>query len=467
MQRLRSVAVLRSTHAALVAVALAAVALAAASARAVVAGWPVCLARTAPVRLGLREVSRVRHGRVITLYLRSRAMGDVQPVDVLLPPHYDSSGRTRYPVLLLLHGAGGDDRSWLALGVPRLLGSLPVIAVMPNGSQDGTDGGYTDWAFHAPGRPAPAWETFHMRELLPFIDHAFPAQVGPAGHAVAGISMGGGGATKYAAQYPGTFGYVATFSGEAVPLLPLALGFQPKNCRWGDPALHPALWRGNDSTDLAGNLRGTRVFIRSGTGRPGPLDGPQPPPGSVAGVVWGLRLAIEYGAHLENLDLLHALHAAGVRDVDARFFPGSHSLPYWQRDTRELVAWLRVQLRRPVVAPRVFSVRSVARWFTAWGWTFSVTRRATEFLYATARGGALTLTGSGRVLVTTPAVYGPGARYEVRVGGRRAVIVRASRAGALRFVVSLGPSHLRDQTRFGPGATRGWRRVRATVSSLR
>lgn len=235
--------------------------------------WPTCIPRTTPIAIGIKQVSRTRRGRLETLRLFSRAMGDVQPVDVLLPRRYDASGRTRYHVLYLLHGAGGDYRSWIETGAQRLIGGLPVIAVMPNGTQDGIDGDYTDWVLTAPGapQPAPAWESFHIRELVPFIDSHFPTVASAAGRAIAGISMGGGGATKYAAEYPGTFGYVGTFSGESHPLLPVALAFQSKNCRWGSPATDQVIWRDNDSTDLAGNLRGVRVFIQHRNRAPGPI----------------------------------------------------------------------------------------------------------------------------------------------------------------------------------------------------
>src|SRR5947209_8509027 len=107
--------------------------------------WPTCVPRPAASRVGIREVSRVRQGRLITLQLRSAAMGDVQPVDVLLPPHYDASRRTRYHVLFLLHGAGGSYQSWIDGHLTPLLGNLPVITVMPNGTEHGLDGDYTDW----------------------------------------------------------------------------------------------------------------------------------------------------------------------------------------------------------------------------------------------------------------------------------------------------------------------------------
>ena len=433
--------------------------------RATTPAWPVCAPRTAPVRLGLTELSRTRHGRVLTLMLRSGAMGDVQPVAVLLPAHYDPSGRTRYHVLYLLHGAGGDYHSWLAGGAEQDLGTLPVIAVMPNGSEPGMDGNYTDWFAHASRGTAPAWESYHVDELLPFIDAHFPTLTGAAGRAVVGISMGGGGATKYAAEYPGTFGYVGTFSGEAHPLLPVALAYQPKTCRWGDPATEQVIWRDNDSADLAalGNLRGIRIFIRSGDGTPGPFDSATAPADPVEAAVRRIELLIEYGAHLENESLVAALPASGVRDADVRFFPGSHSWPYWRRDMREFVGWLWTQFRHPPHAPTTITLGSAHTAFSAWGWHFRVNRRVREFVYLRLARDRIRATGSGELAVTTPPAFRPGTRYRVRVGSARHLLV-ADRSGVLRFALDLGPSHRHQQTRFDAGGRRGWRTASATIT---
>jgi S-formylglutathione hydrolase FrmB len=420
--------------------------------------------------VGITHASRTVHGRLVTLRLASRAMRNTQTVRVLLPTHYDRTGRTRYPVLYLLHGAGGTYRSWMdGDHVQRRLGDMPIITVMPNGSepQPGAeppiDGNYTDWWGVPSGSSAtrPAWESFHILELVPYIDRHFPTLPHAAGRAVAGISMGGGGATKYAAEYPGTFGYAATFSGETNPLLPVALAFQPKTCRWGDPAREQVLWRDNDSTNLAGNLTGVRVFIRSGDGTPGPYDPPEPP-GSVAALVQQARLTVEFGAHLESVAFLHALKAAHVKDVDARFFPGSHSDPYWQRDMAEMLPWLRRQLRHPPQTPPAFHVASAHRVFTAWGWRFAVHRSVREFAYLRIRGARLTATGSGRLDVVTPARFLPHRTYRVRIAGRTRR-VRADRRGRLRYAVDLGPSHARQQTSFTADAIRRWRTATATV----
>jgi S-formylglutathione hydrolase FrmB len=414
------------------------------------AAWPDCVERVKPIRLGLSEVSRSTHGRVITLTLRSRAMQGEQKVDVTLPRGYRPSGRTRYPVLYWLHGAGGSYQDWAQDrdGV-RLMGDTPLIVVSPEGAAidaagQRRNGGYADWFGLEVGEPGPAFafESYHVRELIPFIDRHFPTRANPAGRAVAGISMGGGG-MRYAAAFPGTFGYAGSFSGAVAP----APGNE--NCIRGNPQRDQVVWRDNSAIDLAGNLRGTRIFLRSGDGTPGPLDPVPADPG---------RLLTEATAYAGAQLFLDALREEGIREVDAEFYPGSHFHPYWQRELPEFMAWLRTQLRRPPETLRSFSVETARERFTAWGWRFRAHRRVREFTYLRVRGHALRATGSGKLGIVTPPRYRPGAGRLVRIG-RRTRVVTADRRGRLAFRVDLGPSHTRQQTRFGPGAIRGWRTV--------
>ena len=151
-----------------------------------------CDERTTPIQNGLTEARRSVSGRVMTLTLTSRAMAGDQAVNILLPERFDASGRTRYPVLYLLHGAGSDHSNWISsYDIQKLLGDLPVIAVMPDGAATDVTGkrvtgGYTDWfgvPFKTPG-PAPAWESYHIRELVPFIDTHLPTRADAAGRAI-------------------------------------------------------------------------------------------------------------------------------------------------------------------------------------------------------------------------------------------------------------------------------------------
>lgn len=446
-----------------------ALALAAAPARAADSGWPACEARSVPIRIGAREVSSERvDPRLVSIRLRSRATGDVQPLDVLLPRGY--SPKRSYPVLYLLHGAGEGYSSWLdQYPIRRLTSGMRLIVVMPQGS--GTDsagrtvnGGYSDWFGLSPGSPdaVPAWESYDIRELVPFIDRRFGTVGGPAGRAVAGISMGGGGAFRYAAQHPGTFGYAGSLSGELEPTWPAAQAFQPKNCKYGDPASEEVFWRDNDPTVLARNLRGVRLFVRSGDGSPGPYDPSGPPDDPLEAAVAQVRTLVEIGAHQMATDFLAAAEREGVTRVNAGFYAGTHQRAYWNDQLPHLFAWLGRQLDDPVRVRRDFRVASAHSDFTAWRWRFSIDRRVREFLDVRVRGDRLRARGSGRLHVTTPSRYVPGAVHLVAVDGHRLDVVADAR-GRLAFDVSIGPSHRHQQTDFGPGAMSGWDSVRARI----
>src|SRR3954467_10256230 len=60
---------------------------------------------------------------------------------VYTPPGYET-GNQKYPVLYLLHGGGGDEDAWLAMGRANVImdnliaagKAKPMIVVMPNGN---------------------------------------------------------------------------------------------------------------------------------------------------------------------------------------------------------------------------------------------------------------------------------------------------------------------------------------------
>lgn len=84
--------------------------------------------------------NKVPHGKVSLVWYDSKIPGlPRRRMAVYTPPNY-TKGR-RYPVLYLLHGTGGDERSWTELGrAQNILDNLiaakrcvPMIVVMPNG----------------------------------------------------------------------------------------------------------------------------------------------------------------------------------------------------------------------------------------------------------------------------------------------------------------------------------------------
>lgn len=148
--------------------------------------------------------------RTETCTIESALLGREKTCSVYLPDGYDRDERT-YPVLYLLHGAGGNHTDWLLKGNARQIldeaiaegHAVPMIVVMPDASGDGENGtgprmGYFDqreWPY----------ERFFFEELLPAVEQRYRIAGDKANRAIAGLSMGGGGATVYAQHHPELF----------------------------------------------------------------------------------------------------------------------------------------------------------------------------------------------------------------------------------------------------------------------
>ncbi|HMN46671.1 MAG TPA: alpha/beta hydrolase-fold protein [Povalibacter sp.] len=117
-----------------------------------------------------------------------------------LPTDYDRSD-ARYPVLYLLHGNGQKAYDWVSSGhiqqtADRLIasGEMPAaIIVIPEAG--------TTWYVDRKER----METAVMQDLLPEIQQRFRTIEKREGRVIAGLSMGGFGAARFALKYPETF----------------------------------------------------------------------------------------------------------------------------------------------------------------------------------------------------------------------------------------------------------------------
>ncbi|REE95365.1 alpha/beta hydrolase [Thermomonospora umbrina] len=136
-------------------------------------------------------------------------------VRVWFPTDYQQSGVDPYQVLYLLHGGDGQFSDWSDPGKGALVSQVRDLGfrgliVTPEG---GRAGWYQDWAANTRGGFRPAWETFHVQQLVPWIDANFNTVENRSGRLVAGLSMGGYGALKYAVRHDDVFSTVASFSG--------------------------------------------------------------------------------------------------------------------------------------------------------------------------------------------------------------------------------------------------------------
>ncbi len=143
---------------------------------------------------------------------------------VYTPYGYEKNTKTKYPVLYLLHGAGGDEEAWSSMGrTAQILDNLiekglakPMIVVMPNGNP-------SQQAARTLGLPesqinfrdpamANAYVKSLVEEIVPFIEKNFRADAKTASRAIAGLSMGGGHTISAANLYPGKFDYICPLS---------------------------------------------------------------------------------------------------------------------------------------------------------------------------------------------------------------------------------------------------------------
>ncbi|MGW0180539.1 alpha/beta hydrolase-fold protein [Nocardia sp. NPDC003345] len=201
---------------------------------------------------------------------QTAAVGWNPGVNVLLPDDYLTSGRT-YPVLYLLHGGGEDFRQFDFLGIRDLTAGEPIIVVMP-------DGGRAGWysnpvsSFAGPRN----WETFHIAQLLPWIDANFRTYAETDGRAVAGFSMGGFGALKYIAKYSSLFASVSSHSGPASLRRDFGLVVHWANLSsaavelgggtiYGAPFWNQARVSADNPVERISRYRTKRIFLLAGT----------------------------------------------------------------------------------------------------------------------------------------------------------------------------------------------------------
>jgi S-formylglutathione hydrolase FrmB len=280
---------------------------------------------------GLQAVNAERLSpRLVELELSTPSLNEEAGVRVLLPRGYGRNKR-RYPVLYLLHGAGGSYSTWTDFGAAaRITKPYPMIVVMPDG---GTDGFYSDWHNDGEGGP-PKWETFHIGELIPWIDSRFRTKATRRQRAIAGVSMGGFGSLSYAARHPQVFGVAASFSGAVdTNYEPIQQAIEAVRTDGGEPAIwgpyasEQQRWREHNPWDIAGGLRSVRVLLFTGNGQPGGQYGGGPD-------------AME--AHIEqmNLRLHQRLNELGIAHYFNDYGPGTHNLQYAGRDLVQTLPYL-------------------------------------------------------------------------------------------------------------------------------
>ena len=185
-----------------------------------------------------------KHGTVSHPWYHSEILGMDRRLTVYTPYGYEANSKKKYPVLYLLHGAGGDEEAWTSMGrTAQILDNLiekglaePMIVVMPNGNANQAAArtlGIPEkpmqmrWDREAMAKMSEAERDLLMNgyvrslctEIVPFIEKTFRAIPKPASRAIAGLSMGGGHTISASILYPELFDYICPLSaaGDATP----------------------------------------------------------------------------------------------------------------------------------------------------------------------------------------------------------------------------------------------------------
>lgn len=180
-------------------------------------------------RADLYKVNNVPHGTVSRIWYNSPKLGMKRRMTVYTPAGYETSGKS-YPVFYLLHGMGGDEEAWIALGrTAQILDNLiaqgnakPMIVVMTNGnaSQEAAPGesslGFTSPNMQLPKTMEGSFETA-FPDVVNFIDKTYRTLKNKQSRAIAGLSMGGFHSMHISKQYPDMFNYVGLFSAAIMP----------------------------------------------------------------------------------------------------------------------------------------------------------------------------------------------------------------------------------------------------------
>lgn len=265
---------------------------------------------------------------LFTTEMASPTLGRAWRYSVYLPEGYEGSG-LRYPVLYLLHGRGDTETSWATGGrVKAVLDAAiaagdipPTIAVMPAFG--------SSWYVDAKEKI----ETAFVKDLVPAVDRAYRTIADRGGRALAGYSMGGYGALRYALAYPELFGAATLLSAALYDADPPEDSSARELTAFGEPFSLARWTELNYPRALEGFLAkklSLPIFIAAGDDE-------------------YINTRYRDNAEVQATELYARLRKAGQR-AQLRVLNGGHDWGVWGPAFAEGLRYMFVYLRRPEMA---------------------------------------------------------------------------------------------------------------------
>ena len=175
------------------------------------------------------EMKNVPHGEIRQFRYFSKVTGTWRRAFVYTPPDYDTNLKARYPMLLLQHGGGEDERGWVVQGRTDIIldnliaekKAVPMIVVIDNSYA--FKPGEAPPPLRPPAGPpsstsfrivvSPTFSEVVVKDMLPALDRQYRTIADRDHRAVAGLSMGAAYAMQIGLGNLDTFSHFGSFSG--------------------------------------------------------------------------------------------------------------------------------------------------------------------------------------------------------------------------------------------------------------
>jgi enterochelin esterase-like enzyme len=154
----------------------------------------------------IHSLQNVPHGKISYRYYNSTTLGATRQLLIYTPPGFNPNGKTKYPVLYLIHGGSDTEETWTKVGHANLIAdnliaqgkAVPMIIVMPYGN--------------VRPRPMAHFTRDVINDIIPFIEANYPVLTDANHRAVAGFSVGGGQTLNIGLTNTSKFAYVCAYA---------------------------------------------------------------------------------------------------------------------------------------------------------------------------------------------------------------------------------------------------------------
>ncbi len=247
--------------------------------------------------------------RVVLDSVYSYAVGGYKKFNVILPKDYYRT-EYRYNVIFLLHGYSGDHNDWInRTDLVEYLNKYSFVVVTPSADNS--------WYTNSPFVKNRNYEDYIIKELIPYVEKRYRVISTRHGRIIAGLSMGGYGAIKFALKYPHLFYYAGSFSGAFrwPSLIEKNRGMLSQSLKEAFGEKRTEHWNQNDVLAIADTIKPINLpYLYISCGANDPLEG----------LLDSNRKLVE---KLQKNGVLYEYHE----------LPGEHNWMFWDKEIRNFL----------------------------------------------------------------------------------------------------------------------------------